>query len=218
MAESQYQALVAAGGLAAVLREACPGSDIDLRDAPGAFGGRVATVSEGGRAVYVMPQGGQPRFSVRHVLNGTYLSHVATTELAEVTGCAAAWLGGATPRELAAAWPFADFVDVADAYESGDRIEFAWQLKRADRTHGLHEFVEAAMREPRLRRLHPFTSHWWMSFRVAPREHRLGGPWVRAVGGGRFSVTEARKPHHDGHDAAEAVRACVAELDRLGVR
>ncbi|MET9230492.1 DUF6193 family natural product biosynthesis protein [Lentzea sp. NPDC003310] len=130
----------------------------------------------------------------------------------------AAWLGGATARELAAAWPFADFVAVADAYESGDEVEFRWQTTRAGNQPGLDEFIAAAMRHPRLRPLYPFTSHWWMSFRVAPHAYRLGGPWVRALGGGRFAVTADRQRDHEvDYDAAAAVRVVAAELDRLGV-
>jgi hypothetical protein len=211
-----YRDVVDAGGLEAVLREACPGGDIELEAFPGCL---TATVNKGDRAVHVRLSRRRRRFSIRYDLRRSGLGYVATTELAEVTGSTAAWLCGATARELAAAWPFADFVDVADAYESGDRIELRWQLYRAREKDGLGEFVEAAMREPRLRRTYPFTSHWWMSFRVAPDEYRLAGPWVRAVGGGRLSVTEARKPEHDDvdYDAAEAVRVCLAELDRLGV-
>ncbi|WP_132117213.1 hypothetical protein [Actinocrispum wychmicini] len=115
-----------------------------MGDAPGAFGGFVATVSRGDRAVYVIPARGKRLFRVRHKLRGTYLSWLATTELAEVAGSAAAWLGGATVRELAVAWPFADFVDIADAYESGDRIEFQWQVYRAYKKSDLGAFIKAA--------------------------------------------------------------------------
>ncbi|QIS14125.1 hypothetical protein [Nocardia arthritidis] len=103
-----------------------------------------ALVSKRDRAVSVLPFVDKRLFRVRHKLRATNLSWLATTELAEVTGSAAAWLGGATARELAAAWPFADFVDIADAYDSGDRIEFQWQIYRAYEQDGLGEFVEAA--------------------------------------------------------------------------
>ncbi len=218
MGESLYQDMVDAGGLEAVLQAACPDCDIDMRDAPGAFGGFVATVSKRDRAVYVIPLVGERLFNVRHKLQATYLSRLATTELTEVTGSAATWLGGATARELAAAWPFADFVDVADAYEGGDPIELMWQMFRAGEKDGLGEFVEAAMREPRLRRMFPFTSMYWMSFRPTADEYRVPGPWVRSVGDGRFTVGEDRgaKPAIT-YDAAEAVRVCLAEMKRLGV-
>ncbi|MEU3649127.1 hypothetical protein AB0E59_37525 [Lentzea sp. NPDC034063] len=53
MGESLYQDVVDAGGLTAVLQAACPGCDIDLRDAPRAFGGFVVMASKGDRAVLV---------------------------------------------------------------------------------------------------------------------------------------------------------------------
>jgi hypothetical protein len=218
MGESLYQDMVDAGGLEAVLQAACPGCDIDMRDAPGAFGGFVATVSKRDRAVYVIPLVGKRLFRMRHKLQSTYLSWLATTELTEVTGSAATWLGGATARELAATWPFADFVDIADAYESGDRIELRWQMHRAYKKDGLGEFVEAAMREPRLRRMFPFMSTFWMSFRPTADEYRVPGPWVRPAGDGRFTVVEDRRVKPDiTYDAVEAVGVCLAEMDRLGV-
>ena len=218
MGESLYQDLVDAGGLEAVLRAACPGCDIEMRDAAGAFGGFVATVTKGEREVYVIPLRGERLFRVRHKLRATYLSRLFTTELAELTGSVATWLNGATARELAVAWPFADFVDIADAYESGDRIEFMWQVYRAYGESGLGEFIEAAMREPRLRRMYPFTSLFWMSFRPTADEYRVPGPWVRPAADGRFTVVGDRRVEPDiTYDAAEAVRVCVAEMDRLGV-
>lgn len=218
MGESLYQDLVDAGGLEAVLEAACPDCDIEMVDAPGAFGGFVATVSKRDRAVYVIPLRDKRLFRLRHKLKATYLSLLATTELAEVTGSAAAWLSGATARELAVAWPFADFVDIADAYESGDRIELMWQLFRAYDQFDLGEFLEAAMGEPRLRRMFPFRSMFWMSFRPTADEYWVPGPWVRSAGDGRFTVVEHRHVEPEiTYDAAEAVRVCLAEMDRLGV-
>lgn len=89
-------------------------------------------------------------------------------------------------------WPFADFVDVADAYASGDRIEFQWQVYRAHKEFDLALFVEAAMREQRLRRMYPFRSMFWMSFRPTSAEYWVPGPWVRSAGEGRFTVVEDR--------------------------
>jgi hypothetical protein len=143
---------------------------------------------------------------------------VATADLTDVTGLAASWLGGATPRELADAWSFADFVDVAAAYESDDRIEFMWQQFRAHPQRDLGEFIDAAMTEPRLRRMYPFTSMYWMSFRPTADEYWVPGPWVRAVGDGRFTIVEDRRVEPDTtYDAAEAVRVCLTEMNRLGV-
>lgn len=218
MGETQYEDLVEAGGLEAVLQAACRGCEVTTGDARGAFGGVKATVRQGDRAVHVTPAVAERLFHVRHQMREMYLSWVTTTELREVVESTAAWLGGATARELAADWPFADFVAVADAYESGDRIELAWQKFRASERHGLLEFVEAAMREPRLRRMFPFTSLWWMSFRPTADEYRVPGPWVRSAGGGRFTVVVDRRGEPEvTHDPAEAVRICLAEMDRLGV-
>ncbi|WP_326948562.1 DUF6193 family natural product biosynthesis protein [Amycolatopsis sp. NBC_01307] len=214
MGEAPFQELADAGGLEAVLRAACPGCDIEMSDAPGAFGGFTAKVSKGDRAVHVIPVAYRRLFRVRHQVRGQDLSRLSTTRLAEVTGATAVWLSGATARELAAAWPFADFVAVADAYESGDPIELKWQLYRAHDQDGLGGFVEAAMREPRLRRMYPVKSVDTMSFQPTTAWSRSPGPWVRPAGGGRFEIVEPRgEDPAVTYDAAEAVRVCVAALD-----
>jgi hypothetical protein len=213
-----YQDLVDAGGLRAVLEAACPGCDIEMQEASGAFGGYLAVVHRKDRSVRVQPFVRERLFHVGHLLRKTYLSWLTTTELDEAVGSVAMWLSGATARELAAAWPFADFVDVADAYESGDRIEFGWQMLRARKYRGYGEFVEVAMREPRLRRMFPFRALWGMSFRPTADEYRVPGPWVRTADGGRFTVTAHGQVNPGiAYDAEEAVRVCVAEMDRLGV-
>ncbi|MGW6448730.1 DUF6193 family natural product biosynthesis protein [Lentzea sp. NPDC055074] len=216
MGRSPYQDVADAGGLEIVLRGACPGGVVEVEVFPGCYN---ATVAQGDRSVDVSLLRREREFSVKHRLRGVWLSRVTTTDLAEFTGWVAMWLGGATARELAVTWPSADFVAVADALESGDEVELRWQQCRAINMNGLGEFVASVMREPRLRPLYPFMSHWWMSFKVAPTAYRMGGPWVRALGGGRFSVTEVRYPDRVDveYDAADAVRVCVAELERLGV-
>ncbi|MFD6155328.1 DUF6193 family natural product biosynthesis protein [Nocardia sp. NPDC060256] len=228
MVESLYQDLVDGGGLEAVLWAACVDCAIARYEAEGAFSGFLVTASKHDRAVEIMPFVNKRLFRVQHkvraadlnTLRWASLSALATTDLAEVTGSAAVWLSGATARELAATWPFADFVDVADAYDSGDRIELMWQMYRAHTYHenDLAEFIEAAMLEPRLRRMFPFTTLWWMSFRPTADEYRVPGPWVRSAGDGRFTVVPDKRVEPDiTYDAAEAVRVCVAEMDRLGV-
>ena len=96
----EYQDLVDAGGLEAVLRAACRDCDVEMRGAAGALGGFVATMSKREREVYVIPLRSERLFH-RHKLRATYLSSLSTTELAEVTGAVATWLSGATARS----WP-----------------------------------------------------------------------------------------------------------------
>jgi hypothetical protein len=201
-------------GLRAAVANACPDCECEAHDNPG---GPSVIARRDDRAVKVFWHREKSVFHVYFRWREWFMNRVIRADLPDATGSAATWLGGAPPREFAAAWPFADFVDVADAFESGDRIEYAWQTYRAHPRH--HDgFIEAAMREPRLREMFPFTSMWWMSFRPTADEFRVPGPWVRAAGGGRFTVMVDRRvePEID-YDAAEAVQVCVAEMDRLGV-
>ncbi|MEV6602969.1 DUF6193 family natural product biosynthesis protein [Kutzneria sp. NPDC051319] len=202
-------------GLRAALEHTCPDGEIEAWDNPG---GPKVEVRRGERAASVFWHREKSVFWVSYRLSRGFMNRAARTDLAEVTGSAATWLGGATAREFAVVWPFADFVDVADAYESGDRIEYCWQLFRAHPRFGLDQFIDAAMREPRLRQMFPFTSMWWMSFRPTAEEFRVPGPWVRAADNGRYTIVENRPVETDiDYSPAEAVQVFVTEMDRLGV-
>lgn len=197
----------------AALAKACPDSEIEAEDTPG---GLVVRLRRDDRAA-VFRHRAESAFLVTYHWREAFMNRVARADLAEAIGSVATWLSGATAREFAATWPFAEFVAAADAFERGDRIELRWQIYRAHpRYHA--GFIEAAMNEPRLRRMFPFTSMWWMSFRPTADEFLVPGPWVRAAGDGRFTVVVDRRvePVID-YDAAEAVQVCVAEMDRLRV-
>lgn len=57
-----------------------------------------------------------------------------------------------------------------------------------------------------------------MSFRPTADEYRVPGTWVRSAGDGRFTIVVDRRVAPDiTYDPAEAVRVCLAEMDRLGV-
>ena len=207
-----------AGGLRAVLENGCPDSDIEMYPAVGLFDGFGAKVRNGDRAVRLQPLRDEQRCSISFSWRDSSLRRVSRTDLAEIVGLAATWLGGATPAEFALRWPFADFVAIAEAVERGDRIEQEWQSRRVHDRFGLAEFIAAAMREPLLRRMFPFTSMYWMSFRPTADEYMVPGPWVRSAGNGRFTVEEDRreKPTAD-YDAETAVRVVLKEMDRLGI-
>ncbi|MFC0434784.1 DUF6193 family natural product biosynthesis protein [Kutzneria buriramensis] len=218
MGESLHQDLLDAGGLGAALEARCPDAEIEMYPGAGLFDGFGAKVRQGDRGVRIQPLRGEDRCSISYSLRGHSMHHVYRTVFAEIIDSAATWLGGATPEEFAQAWPFAGFVDVAAAFESGDRIELAWQHFRLSGPFELGAFVEAAMREPRLRRMCPFTSMWWMSFRPTADEYLVPGPWVRSAHNGRYTVVVNRReePTID-HDAETAVRLVLAEMDRIGV-
>ncbi|MFI9384604.1 DUF6193 family natural product biosynthesis protein [Kutzneria sp. NPDC052558] len=217
-----HRELIDAGGLRAAIENACPDSDIEFLEARGAFDGQLAWLRRGERSVGIMPFRNETKFRVTYLLRTMHLRRVFTPDLAVVLGSAATWLGGATAREFATAWPFADFVAIADAFESGDRIECAWQ-SRLVHDPGRHgEFIPAAMNEPRLRRMYPFTQMGWLSFRPTADEFHVPGPWVERVGDNRFKVCSISADRWHGEpiaecDAETAVRVCVAEMNRLGV-
>lgn len=205
-------------GLRAALENACPDSEIESRDWPG---GPAVVLRRGDRGAEVFWHREESVFRVRYSWPRMFMNRVRRTDLAEAAGSAATWLSGATPREFAAAWPFADFVDVADAFEGGDRIEYRWQVFRAHPGHH-GALIPAAMNEPRLRCMFPFTSMGWLGVRPTADEFMVPGPWVYKNGDGRFKVCSGSRDRWFGEplavcDAEAAIRVFVAEMDRLGI-
>jgi hypothetical protein len=208
-------------GLRAALETACPDCEIEAHDMPG---GPVVRLRRGERVAEVFLHRQGAAFRVSYLVGEAPLRRARTPELAVAIGSATTWLGGATPREFAAAWPFADFVAIADAFERGDRIERAWQSALVHDPFRLTDFIAAAMKEPRLRSMYPFVQMGWMSFRPTADEFLVPGPWVLGLGqdDGRFKVCSEHGDRWHGEpiavcDAETAVRLCVAEMDRLGV-
>ncbi|EWM12269.1 DUF6193 family natural product biosynthesis protein [Kutzneria sp. 744] len=213
--------LIDVDGLRAALEHACPESEIETWDMPG---GPKVRLNRGGRAVEVFWHREKSAFWTSYGVGKRSLRRVRATDLMVAIDSAATWLSGATPREFAAAWPFADFVAIADAYERGDRIEYSWQSALVHDPFGLTGFIAAAMNEPRLRTMYPFVQMGWMSFRPTVDEFLVPGPWVSGSrqDDGVFKVCSVDRDRWHGEplavgDAETAVRVVVAEMDRLGV-
>ncbi|MCY0918637.1 MULTISPECIES: DUF6193 family natural product biosynthesis protein [unclassified Streptomyces] len=114
-------------------------------------------------------------------------------------------------------------MNLQDEREPADAVEARWQrmpltwrlmLDRADSKtmgQGVLALIEAASKEPRLRRLYPFTSHWtlWFSSRTSP-PFNVGVPAVEPLADGRFRVRGPRMTNVIGEaDTAEAAIALV---------
>ncbi|MGC4748062.1 DUF6193 family natural product biosynthesis protein [Micromonospora sp. DT201] len=92
-----------------------------------------------------------------------------TDDLHAVAGAMRTWQAGARVREFGSEWPFVTFSPLAEAHERGEAAEYTWRryhenARRAPHLLRLHSFITVAIREPRLRQLMPFTSHWNLGF------------------------------------------------------
>ncbi|MFE4829540.1 DUF6193 family natural product biosynthesis protein [Streptomyces sp. NPDC056672] len=81
------------------------------------------------------------------------------------------WGEGRGLRELHELLPFLHFTELAEAHERGpaSAVEVRWRLIREQAADApdFPQFgllVEAALAEPRLRQLYPFSSHWTLGF------------------------------------------------------
>ncbi|GIG88759.1 DUF6193 family natural product biosynthesis protein [Plantactinospora endophytica] len=137
-------------------------------------------------------------------------------DLAAAADAARSWLSGTRPGQVAAVWPFLGSVALAEARERGDRRESSWLWlyeNHCAQPQGirLRSFLALAFHEPRLRALHPYTSHWTLCFsRNQHWPYSLDLPVVAAVATPDRYVVRTR----DGraYDAAGALRLLLAEL------
>lgn len=212
--------LIDVDGLRAALEHACPDSEIETNAKPDIA---VVTARRRDRAVKVFPHPERNIFQLRYLAGESSLRHARTPDPAVVLGSAKTWLDGAAVPDLVAAWPFVNVVAIVDRVEHDERIERMWQSRLAH-DHSRHGgFIAAAGKEPRLRRMYPFTSMGWLGFRPTANEFYVPGPWVERGGDGRFKICSTSWDRWYGGgpiavgEAETAVRVVVAEMDRLGV-
>ncbi|MFD7324790.1 DUF6193 family natural product biosynthesis protein [Streptomyces sp. NPDC059875] len=127
------------------------------------------------------------------------------------------WLQGPRVRELVARWPFLRTWELAEAHERGEDVPVRWRQLReaAARTPdtGLHELVEAAFEQERLRVLSPGRSMYWLTFsrRAAPPICR-DLPAAMPIRNGRYRVRFADRRLQEVDGAASAVTAILKGL------
>ncbi len=130
-----------------------------------------------------------------------------------------AWLTGAQPSVVAAAWPFLGSVALAVARERGDHREAKWlhlyENHRADPVAArLQPFVALAFHEPRLRQLKPYTNHGTLRFTTTSTWPYTGAyPAVApARMPGRYIVATSDGRIRDETDATGALLLILTEL------
>ncbi|BEL08236.1 hypothetical protein Q0Z83_064270 [Actinoplanes sichuanensis] len=194
-----YPDVVAAGSFRAALQNAFDQLGLRLKAEHVSSPGWVhthAVVSDGDRHAYVHLMSGERAFVVDFWMSGMRMAEGSAPDLAPIAAAVDVYLGGADLRQLHAAWPFVKYHGLAEAFERGqpEAIEFTWRRMltdppRHDRRDELRDFLVAAAEEPRLRALHPSTSHFDLGLRRfvrAPQNPALA--WVRPFGDGRYLI------------------------------
>lgn len=195
------------------------GLDVLLPSAPG-WRDVGAVVRNDDRSVNV-DMGSQKRvFIMQFWAQGLQLASGKTSELAAVAEPIHIWLSGARVRDLNAACPFVNFSPWSEACERGEGIEYTWQQYlanegQAPQLTALHSFLAAAMSQPRLRALCPFTSMGTLGFRPTVHYTHSVGPWVRPLGDDRYLVRGPGRHEVGVGDAAHSVELALTVLDAI---
>ena len=215
-----YPDVVRAGSLQNALRGAADdagyGFVVELTSSPGWRYVAAQVEAEGRSASALMAQ--QERcFIVDCWAGGVHMATGRTEDLSHVAGAMDSWLRAPRVRELVEQWPYLRTWELAEAHERGEAVPVRWrQLREAAvlmQDTALHELVEAAFEQPRLRVLSPGRSMCWLTFsrRAAPPIcHDL--PGVMPIGHGRYRVRFADGRLQEVDGAAEAVTVIVDGL------
>ncbi|MFG2123842.1 DUF6193 family natural product biosynthesis protein [Streptomyces sp. NPDC048710] len=215
-----YPDVVRAGSLlnasqAEADRAAC-GLTVESTSSPG-WRRVAAEVALGDRSANVLMAQRERTFSVDCWAGAVRMATGRTGDLSEVAGALHSWLRVPRVRELVAQWPFLRPWTLAEAHERGEAVPERWrQLREAAarmQNTALHELVEAAFEQPRLRVLSPGRSMHWVSFsrRAAPPICR-DLPQVMPFGDGRYHVRFVDGRLQEVDSAAEAVEVIVDSL------
>ncbi|MEU7906908.1 DUF6193 family natural product biosynthesis protein [Actinoplanes sp. NPDC049118] len=180
---------------------------------------RTATAENGDLRADLLLSPRQRRFYLALRTGKTTMLQGYAVDLAMAAGAARLWLSGERPGQIAAAWPFLGSVALAQARERGDRQEASWLWLHENHCGDpvgvrLAAFVALAIREPRLRALRPYTSHFTLSFSSTPQwPYSKAHPLIEPAGGaGRYVVRTRGGRVYDETDAAGALRLVLAEL------
>ncbi|BEL06214.1 hypothetical protein Q0Z83_044050 [Actinoplanes sichuanensis] len=182
---------------------------------------RTATVDNGERTAYLNLSPRMRRITLGLRLERTVMLSGHAPDLAVAADAAHAWLAGARPPDVAATRPFLGSVALATARERGDHREAGWlrlyENHREERVETrLQPFVALAFQEPRLRRLHPYTSVWTLRFSTTSTWPYSGSyPTVTpTTTPGRYVVKTSDGRTADETDAVDALALVLAGIPR----
>ncbi len=174
---------------------------------------RTAIAVNGERNAYLVLSPWERKFILSLRTERAVMLGGHTPDMAIVADAAQAWLSGARPSVVAAAWPFLGSVALASARERGDHREASWlhlyENHREDRVAArLQPFVSLAFQEPRLRRLTPYTSVWTLHFSTTSTWPYTGAhpAVVPTETPGRYIVASSDRRRRDETDAVGALR------------
>jgi hypothetical protein len=217
-----YPDIVAAGSLAEAVRQAVP--DHDLADLVSGDPSSSAGVKRGSRHAGIGLALKKRLFFFTLSQDGQVLLSNGYTDIGAVGGATATWVEGATVSQVHEGYPFVPVSDWALAYEDGRAVEFEWERILDDdrpistyprgpirRRPLVEAMLEAAVREPILRRLYPVFDHDCLSFsRCTGYPPAFVGPSIDVRSNGTYRVSHISRVEFE--TAEEAVREVVSRM------
>ncbi|MBC9715148.1 hypothetical protein H9Y04_21590 [Streptomyces sp. TRM66268-LWL] len=215
-----YPEVVRAGSLQNALQAEADlagfGLAVELTSSPG-WRQVAARVEADGHSANVLMARSERSFVVDCWNNDVHMATGSTPDLSVLVGALHAWLQDPGVQGLVTQWPFLRTWELAEAHERGDAIPVRWRRLRESAARkpdtALHELVEAAFEQERLRVLSPGRSMYWVTFsrRAAPPIcHDLPAAMPLRNGGYQVRFSDGRLQELD--SAAEAVAAIIAGL------
>lgn len=154
-------------------------------------------------------------FSIRIVVDGRDWATGGVDSLAEVVGVAAAWCGGATLRQLCAAFPFMTTDRIALGFEAGNPLDAYWDSHLADADLAdVRPLLLAARHHPRLSKLFPGVSHLTLiRLRLDDQDRERGEVRIQLLPDGRYEVDSSWMNHPSpAVSIDDAIALAVAQL------
>ncbi|MFD7876037.1 DUF6193 family natural product biosynthesis protein [Streptomyces sp. NPDC059766] len=215
-----YPEVAQAGSLQRALQAAVDragyGFVVELTSSPG-WRRVAARAAAGGRSMNVLMAEQERCFILDCWTDEVHMATGSTEDLAQVAGAMDSWLRAPRVRELVEQWPCLRTWELAEAHERGEAVSVRWRQLRAaavlQQDSALHELVEAAFEQPRLRALSPGRSMYWLTFsrRAAPPICR-DLPGAMSIGQGRYRVRFADGRLQEVDGAAQAVAVILDSL------
>jgi hypothetical protein len=115
-----------------------------LTESPG-WHDSATTVRDETRHVTTVLGSEERAFLMEFWERGVMMATGRTTELTAAAGTTDAWQSGSRLAELRESWTFVHYVELAEAFESGNPTQVKWDiLRRSDARHLNRELLEAA--------------------------------------------------------------------------
>lgn len=214
-----YPEIQACGSLAAALQDALRSAGSTLSSDPqvSVMPFSYARVEAGPRLVQLYVATEKRLFLAEYWAHGVALAAGSCPDLIETATAIDFWVSqdGPLTQAIHERFPWVTPKAKADAFESGNEVEWKWTQMLSDTSHSeeLRLAVLRTSENPRLRKLFPYTSLFTLCFsRCTGYPFTRDVPCITPTGPGQFSVTHLNEEHIGEGDIDTCIDLVVAHL------